>query len=555
MATITLDNDTYLYTALKYANEGLVTKALTLLGKCDSYAGHINRIVLLFLRGDFTVANLQLSTTVANFGKQYNVIEDVKLILSKYDAGCIAHMALSQGKHLDNRDNIAQEQIVVIDQEDLQPLGEIFEEEIDFFELADILNGHRMYDIKSVEYLNYIKYKAYLMYAEGKQEEANKLIEQILDTKTDDIEILMWKIMVLSNVREYDKAMNIAEKIYQEVTDINHLCYIAECLREGCGNRKMLRSVVDRILVGIDNCSSDRVVLLMRTCNDYLTDYKLASKFADFILQNYQYFPIDALRDAIWVFLNCGDVASAKNGAMALLQSVPSDVWAATVLIAIASIDSATVTTFATSMPPISIRGIALPRVISHYAISSLANQPTFDKSIMICMRGVSHHCKVLSRTSELTTSLIEGLLYHIDNTVLDDTNVHYWVQLVSDGLLWALYPMDIMVAMMSKLLSYSCSGIFNINLGKKVYQLNTKIFGDIVEIPELLDTMCVLSLLSNMTKGKLNKYMDCLDYQPIDDCFLTASILAGQCGIKLSSGALEELAEIFEWNNKRHAK
>ncbi len=555
MATIKLDNDTYLHTALKYANEGLVTKALTLLGKCHSYAGHINRIVLLFLRGDFAVANMQLSTTVASFGKQYNVVEDVKSILTRYDAGCIAHMTLSDGKHLDSKANIDQDDIVVIDQEDLQPLGEIFEEEIDFFELADILNGHRMFDIKSVEYLNYIKYKAYLMYAEGKQEEANKLIEQILDTKTSDLDILMWKIMVLSNVREYDKAMNIAEKIYQDVTDINHLCYIAECLREGCGNREMLRSVIDRILVGIDNCSSDRIVTLLRICNDYLVDYKLANSFASFILHNYQYFPIDALRDAIWVFFNCGDVASAKSGTMALLQSVPCDVWATTVLVAIGSIDSATVTTFATSMPPIGIRGIALPRVVSHYAISLLASQQTFDKSAMLCMRGVAHHCKVLSRTSELTTSLIEGLLYHIDNTTLDEGNIALWTQLVSDGLLWALYPMDIMVAIMSKLLTHHCGDILHVNIGKKVYLLNTKIFADIVSMPDVLDTMCVLCLMSNMTKGKLVKYIGCLDDLLIADCFLTAGTIAIQCGTKLTSGAIEELKEIFEWNSKRHAK
>lgn len=554
MAIISLDNKTYLTTALQYANDGLVSKALALLAKCDSYQGHINRLVLLFLRGDFAVANTELCTTIAKYAKQYNVLEDLTAILTRYDAGCIAHIAIKGGRHTDSKKNIAEHDIVVINQEDLEPLSEIFEEEIDFFELADILNGHRMYDIKSVEYLNYIKYKAYLMYAEGKQGEANKLIEQILDTKTDNTDILMWKVMVLSNVREYDKAMNIAEKIYDKIDDITQLCYIAECLREGCGNKVMLHTVIDKILVSIDSCSSDRVVTILRICNDYLVDYTLASRFANFILHNYQYFPIDSLRDAIWVFLNCGDIVSAKEATMALLRSVPQDVWSTTVLAMMPSIDKSTVTSFASVMPPLSVRGIALPRAISHYAVTYMSKQTTFDNTAMRCMRGVANHCKVLSRQSSLTSTLLEGLFYQIEHTVLDSDNIALWQQLVSEGLLWALYPMDIMVAMLARLVDYGYSGQLHVNLGKKIYKLDTSMLLSAKDDIDSLKVICTLALISNMTKLRFGKYMSCLSQMTIGNCYLAATIVAEQCGVKPTQGSLDEIAEILQWNTEQHA-
>lgn len=361
--------------------------------------------------------------------------------------------------------------------------------------------------------------------------------------------------MVLSNVHEYDKAMNIAELIHDKITDINQLCYIAECLREGCGNRQMLSTVVSRIIAGVESCSSDKIVSIMRICNDYLADYKLACRFANFILQNYQYFPIDGLRDAIWVFINVGDVECAKSATMALLQSVPGDIWATTVLNIIGKIDVSTVKTYASPMPPANIRGIALPRVVVHYSLVMLADCTVFDKKAMICLRGVANHCKVLSRSSDLTTSLIEGVLFEIEHVVLDEGNIVLWTQLVADGLLYALYPIDIMSVMFKKLLRYGYNGVLDINLGDKIYRFNTKLINYICYGSNVLHTMCILSILSRVSKQVSIKYYSHILQKDVEDCYLTASETAEKLAIELSVGALEELADILAWNTKRNAK
>lgn len=552
MALIALDNNTYLTAALGYAKDGMVTKALTLLGKCDSYEGRINRIVLLLLRGDFSIANSELATCIAQYGKTHNVCPDIHKIVSSYDSGSLAHVTLNMPvEPAKTKKNIDEEYIVVINQEELEPLSEIFEEEIDFFELAEMLNGHRMFDIHSVEYLNFLKYKAYLLYAEGNQDEANKLIEQILDSDSDDIEILMWKIMVLSNVREYDKAMNIAEKIYDKIDDISHLGYIAECIREGCGNKDMLRSVIDKIILNLEQCSSDRVVTLMRICNDYLVDYSLACIFAKFLVENYQYFPIDSMRDAVWAFVNHGDIDSAKSVTTALLSSVPDDVWALTVLKALPLIDTSTVRTYAMAMAPITVRAYALPRAVTNTAVKAMANASAFDYNAMVLLRGVATHCKVLYRDSELTSALLEGMLYQIEHTILDESNISLWLEFVNSGLLWALYPLDIMVASMVRLIDYGYSGKLDISRGSSIYRIDTGMFAPVLGDKYLTSVMCIVCLLDKVTAKKFAKYLAYYDQDNTDNCFNTAQLWAGFAGVKLGKGAQDEITEILKWQNR----
>lgn len=545
---INLDENTYFDSGLALSNKGAVTKALQFFGKCNSYEAWLNRVIILLLRGDYSIANYVLRSNIAKFDR-YNWRSDLARHIAKFDEDALEVVPyLKRVWQYARKTNCDDSKIVTfdqinndIDEEDFDDTG------IDLADLEEVLDDSRMFDYSSLEYQQYLKFKIFLLHGQGKKTEAAQLTEQLLAMPTNHVDILEWKVFMLVNLKRYDQAMEIAEKIYCEDIHCVNLALVVEALVCGCGSKDKVLYCLEKLLSHTTRLSTDTVEELLHIATNYLGNTTLASRYADFVVSEYQFFPINCLRSCIWIYLNNCQDDKAKQCCAMILSIIPEDIMATAIIESLPLLDSNRAI-FAYQIPT-NIRTYVLHPAVERHMINYLRdNIDNVTQRYCLYLLAICSHNRTINKKHESAKKENEVLKSIINNCVIDkDSNV--FADMVCKCMIHNYASLDIIALLVARCVREDIHIVGNVNLSNGYYTFDSAIIdkGD----DDYIMTQCLIAMATKCTKTSLAKYT-ALANNCGDDVFsnVLSVLLDMKVGTRFFKRYREDLLDIIQLND-----
>lgn len=322
---IVLEEKTYIKLAMKFASESKWRTSLLYFSKCDCYESYLNRLLLLMNARESWLFLKLLNTARCKFQQTHNLFGDLNLYSTELWRAIIRKIVPDKSLYTMDKSKISANPSLILDRQLFEFIDD--DEGFSFREMLDILQSEdngTMFAVNSPEHYTFLHRKIAYYSINGEFEKAEKVKDEVLQLKTDYLPATEMKLLIYFQRRQFDKALEIAEKIWQneDISESTAIFCMVTFITAGSRVSEVKRMLA--WLLQRENLSVNTVEECMKFANDATEDPETAMDFFDRLSDDFlETYGMTAMQQYALMCANSKDTETACDTLIDLIRMLP----------------------------------------------------------------------------------------------------------------------------------------------------------------------------------------------------------------------------------------